>query len=84
MIQPFADSARTHENTQLRRWRVGCGARVLGLPKSTKPSRIKESISASDFELSPARTAIDGLGTGRRGGPQPTAATGVQPADLEA
>ena len=56
------------------RWGPQQGRSVI--PKSTKPSRIEENIDVFDFELSADEmTAIDGLDTGRRGGPEPEAIT---------
>src|SRR3954462_12992118 len=52
------------------RWGIQHGRSVI--PKSTKPHRIAENIDVFDFELSADEiTAIDGLDTGRRGGPEP-------------
>jgi diketogulonate reductase-like aldo/keto reductase len=56
------------------RWGLQHGRSVI--PKSTKPNRIAENINVFDFELSAEEiTAIDGLDTGRRGGPEPDAIT---------
>ncbi len=56
------------------RWGLQEGRSVI--PKSTKPARIAENINVFDFELSAHEiAAIDGLETGRRGGPEPAAIT---------
>ena len=56
------------------RWGLQHGRSVI--PKSTKPSRIAENINVFDFDLSADEmTAIDGLDTGRRGGPEPDTIT---------
>jgi len=56
------------------RWGLQQGRSVI--PKSTKPARIAENIDVFDFELSAEElTAIDGLDSGRRGGPEPGAVT---------
>jgi diketogulonate reductase-like aldo/keto reductase len=56
------------------RWGLQHGRSVI--PKSTRPNRIAENINVFDFELSAEEiAAIDGLDTGRRGGPEPDAIT---------
>jgi Aldo/keto reductase family len=56
------------------RWHLQEGRQVI--PKSTNPARIAENIGVFDFNLtSDELSAIDGLDTGRRGGPEPEAMT---------
>ena len=73
----IGDIATTHGKTPAQvmlRWGLQHGRSVI--PKSTKPNRIAENINVFDFELSADEiTAIDGLDTGRRGGPEPAAIT---------
>jgi diketogulonate reductase-like aldo/keto reductase len=65
--------AETHGKTPAQvmlRWGLQHGRSVI--PKSTKAHRIAENIDVFDFELTPEQlSAIDGLDTGRRGGPEP-------------
>jgi diketogulonate reductase-like aldo/keto reductase len=52
------------------RWHLQHGRSAI--PKSTNPQRIAENFDVVDFELTGEQlTAIDGLDTGRRGGPEP-------------
>ena len=73
----IGDIAKAHSKTPAQvilRWGLQQGRSVI--PKSTKPSRIAENINVFDFELSADEmAAIDGLDTGRRGGPEPDAIT---------
>ena len=69
-----ADIAKAHDKTPAQvmlRWHLQQGRSVI--PKSTKPQRIAENIDVFDFELTGEQlAAIDGLDTGRRGGPEPS------------
>ena len=69
--------ARAHGKSPAQvtlRW--GLQERRSVIPKSTKPTRIAENIDVFDFELSADEiAAVDGLDTGRRGGPEPGAVT---------
>ncbi|MDQ1058630.1 diketogulonate reductase-like aldo/keto reductase [Arthrobacter globiformis] len=56
------------------RWHLQEGRSVI--PKSENPDRIAANFDVFDFELSPEQiTAIDGLDTGVRGGPEPETVT---------
>jgi diketogulonate reductase-like aldo/keto reductase len=73
----IVDIAEAHGKTPAQvmlRWGLQHGRSVI--PKSTKPARIAENIDVFDFELTGDElAAIDGLDTGRRGGPEPEAVT---------
>ncbi|MFF5173306.1 aldo/keto reductase [Micromonospora sp. NPDC000089] len=56
------------------RWHLQQGRQVI--PKSTRPARIAENVDVFDFELTGEQlAAIDGLETGKRGGPEPAEIT---------
>jgi diketogulonate reductase-like aldo/keto reductase len=73
----IVDIARAHGKSPAQvmlRWGLQQGRSVI--PKSTRPHRIAENIDVFDFELTADElSAIDGLDTGRRGGPEPDAIT---------
>jgi diketogulonate reductase-like aldo/keto reductase len=73
----IARIAEAHSKTPAQvmlRWHIQEGRSVI--PKSTKPHRIAENFDVFDFELTAQETAaIDGLDTGKRGGPEPDAIT---------
>jgi 2,5-diketo-D-gluconate reductase A len=61
--------SRTPAQVMLR-WHLQQGRSAI--PKSITPSRIAENFAVADFELTiDELAAIDGLDTGRRGGPEP-------------
>jgi diketogulonate reductase-like aldo/keto reductase len=74
IIGNIASAHRKTPAQVMLRWGLQHGRSVI--PKSTNPSRIAENINVFDFELSADEmAAIDGLDTGRRGGPEPDAIT---------
>jgi len=73
----IGEIAKAHDKSPAQvmlRWHLQQGRQVI--PKSTKPARIAENFAVFDFELTAAQlAAIDGLETGRRGGPEPADVT---------
>jgi diketogulonate reductase-like aldo/keto reductase len=69
--------AQAHGKTPAQvmlRWHLQQGRSVI--PKSTKPQRIAENLDVFDFDLTTEElAAIDALGTGQRGGPEPEVIT---------
>jgi diketogulonate reductase-like aldo/keto reductase len=74
VIVTIAESHSKSPAQVMLRWHLQEGRSVI--PKSTKPRRIAENFDVLDFELTPGEVAaIDGLDTGKRGGPEPDAIT---------
>jgi len=74
VIAGIADTHGRSAAQVMLRWGLQQGRSVI--PKSTNPARIAANLDVFDFELSDAEvTAIDGLETGKRGGPEPEAIT---------
>jgi len=69
----ISEIATAHDKTAAQvmlRWHLQRGRSAI--PKSTNSKRIAENFDVFDFELTGAQlAAIDGLDTGRRGGPEP-------------
>ncbi|ABW13918.1 2,5-didehydrogluconate reductase [Parafrankia sp. EAN1pec] len=70
----IGEIAQAHGRTPAQvmlRWHLQQGRSAI--PKSTRPERIAENFDVFDFELTDKQLAvIDGLDTGRRGGPEPS------------
>jgi diketogulonate reductase-like aldo/keto reductase len=74
VIVKIAESHGKSPAQVMLRWHLQEGRPVI--PKSTKPRRIAENLNVFDFELTAAEVAaVDGLDTGKRGGPEPDAIT---------
>ncbi len=70
IIQSIAAAHDRSPAQIMLRWHLQRGRSVI--PKSTKPERIAENIDVDGFQLSDEELlSIDGLDTGRRGGPDP-------------
>jgi diketogulonate reductase-like aldo/keto reductase len=69
----IGEIAKAHSKSAAQvmlRWHLQQGRSAI--PKSTNPQRIAENFDVFDFQLdSEELSAIDGLETGRRGGPEP-------------
>ncbi|MGD0066159.1 MAG: aldo/keto reductase, partial [Streptosporangiaceae bacterium] len=73
-IVKIAESRAKSPAQVMLRWHLQEGRSVI--PKSTKLRRIAENFDVFDFELTTDEVAaIDGLDTGKRGGPEPDAIT---------
>jgi diketogulonate reductase-like aldo/keto reductase len=73
-ILAIADAHGKTAAQVMLRWHLQEGRSAI--PKSVRPERIAENFDVFDFELSEAELkAIDGLDTGRRGGPEPADVT---------
>jgi diketogulonate reductase-like aldo/keto reductase len=73
-IVKIAESHSKSPAQVMLRWHLQEGRSII--PKSTKPRRIAENFDVFDFELTTDEVAaIDGLDTGKRGGPEPDAIT---------
>ena len=73
-IVKIAESHSKSPAQVMLRWHLQEGRSVI--PKSTKPRRIAENFDVFDFELTTDEVAaIDGLDTGKRGGPEPDVIT---------
>jgi len=69
-IGAIAEAHRKTPAQVMLRWHLQQGRSAI--PKSTNSKRIAENFDVFDFELTGAQlAAIDGLDTGRRGGPEP-------------
>jgi diketogulonate reductase-like aldo/keto reductase len=74
LIVTIAESHSKSPAQVMLRWHLQQRRSVI--PKSTKPRRIVENFDVFDFELTAEQlAAIDGLDTGKRGGPEPDAIT---------
>ena len=74
MIGQVAEAHGKTPAQVMLRWGLQHGRSVI--PKSVKPERIAENLDVFDFELTADEmAALDGLDTGKRGGPEPDAVT---------